>query len=47
MKKRNEFHIEEWIGCPMGTMTDNKIECYYFGIVEIKDCNRCKTRNSS
>lgn len=40
--KRNKYNVEDWIKCPMGTVIDGKIECYYFGLLEIKDCNRCK-----
>lgn len=42
--KRNsyEYDGEDWIGCPMGTMVDDKIECYYFGLLEIEDCIMCE-----
>lgn len=42
--KRNkyEYDVEDWIKCPMGTLVDDGIECYYFGLLEVKDCNRCE-----
>ena len=30
--------------CPMGTMHDGIIECYWFGIVKITDCRNCTVR---
>ena len=45
LKRKNDYRFGEWEKCPMGTFNENnKIECYYFGIIEIKDCNECKRR---
>lgn len=47
MKRNRKSYIknEIWNPCPMGTLNGNKVECYYFGITEIKNCNRCNHRN--
>lgn len=46
MKRNKKSHInnEIWNTCPMGFFHDGLIECYYFGIVKIKDCNKCNYR---
>ena len=46
MKRSRKPYIknEIWNPCPMGTLNKNRIECYYFGITEIKDCNKCNHR---
>lgn len=38
--------IDEWEMCPMGTLKNNIINCYYFGKMKIKDCNECKYKKS-
>lgn len=43
-KKKFQFKSENWNPCPMGTLFNDRIECYYFGITEIKDCNKCDHR---
>ena len=37
---------ENWTCCPYGTMRDGTVvECYYFGIITLKECSECKVRN--
>lgn len=36
----------EWELCPMGKLKNDIIECYYYGTVEIKDCNDCSYRKN-
>ena len=38
-KKTNKYI--KWKPCPMGYIHDEIIECYYFGLVKIVDCNKC------
>ena len=33
--------------CPLGTMHDNIVECYWFGVVTLKDCAKCSVRNDN
>ena len=30
--------------CPMGHMHDGIVECYWFGVVTLKDCAKCEVR---
>ena len=30
--------------CPMGTLNNGIVECYYFGIVKIEECGKCTVR---
>lgn len=30
--------------CPMGSLHDGIVECYYFGIVKLEDCSKCTVR---
>ena len=30
--------------CPMGTMHDGLVECYWFGTVKLYDCRNCIVR---
>lgn len=31
--------------CPMGTLRDSSVvECYWFGVVTLKECSECKVR---
>lgn len=30
--------------CPLGSMHDGVVECYWFGVVTLKDCARCTVR---
>ena len=30
--------------CPLGTMHDGVVECYWFGVVTLKDCAECSVR---
>lgn len=35
----------KWTCCPMGTLRDSSVvECYWFGIVTLKECSECKVR---
>ena len=45
-KKYNYKDDIKWNCCPMGTMHDGIIECYYYGIVKIKECNKCSYRKN-
>lgn len=30
--------------CPMGSMHDGIVECYWFGVVRLSDCAKCDVR---
>ena len=30
--------------CPMGHMHDGVVECYYYGVVTLKECSECSVR---
>lgn len=30
--------------CPMGTMHDGLVECYWFGVVKLDECAKCTVR---
>ena len=40
-KKSNKNDIS---CCPMGTLHDGIIECYWFGNVKLSDCRNCTVR---
>lgn len=34
-----------WTCCPMGCIRDGTVvECYWFGLVTLKDCSECEVR---
>ena len=43
--KSNEH--KQWVCCPMGTLHDNIVECYYYGVVKIDECENCKVRKDA
>lgn len=30
--------------CPMGTLHDGLVQCYWFGVVKLDDCRKCTVR---
>lgn len=30
--------------CPLGTMHDGVVDCYWFGVVSLKECAKCTVR---
>ena len=42
-KFKNE-NQENWTCCPMGTLHDNVVECYWFGNVKLSECRTCTVR---
>ena len=39
---------KKWNCCPLGTMRDGTVvECYYYGIVTLKECSECEVRKDN
>lgn len=48
MYKYKNNKSRNWSCCPMGTMRDGTVvECYYYGIITLKECSECEVRNDT
>lgn len=38
---------KQLINCPMGTLCDGLVDCYWFGKVTLMDCEKCTHRTDN
>lgn len=46
-KYKTSKNSVDWICCPMGTLKNGVVDCYYFGVVKISECNGCTVRKDN